>query len=139
MIAGINNNLKVSAKMAVALGIFLPFAETVRRINQILDYKQFFSWFDDYILGAILIMAAWLVFKKRRNSIAFLIGAWVIATAGLFLSLIGQLTYYQTYFEDPGIFSTTFVAVAKGLILFYVLIGLTKALKGNRQPADVKI
>jgi hypothetical protein len=127
-----STNLKVSAKMAVKIGLFLPAAETVRRINQILDYREFFSWFDDYILGAILLLAAYLVFKKVKNSKAYLIAAWSIATVALLLSFLGQLKYYNTASGgDPGIFSTTFVAVTKGLILLYMLIGLTKAIKSN--------
>ena len=126
-----NKHLKVSSRMAVALGLFLPFAETVRRINQILDYKEFFSWFDDYILGAILLWAAYLVFKETKNSVAYLIAAWGIAAGALLLSFLGQFRYYQTPSGDPGIFSTTFVALAKGLILLYILIGLRKAIQAN--------
>jgi hypothetical protein len=124
-------SLKTSAKMAAAMGIFLPIAETVRRINQILDYREFFSWFDDYILAAILLLAAYSVFKNKKNSGAYLIAAWGIATVALFLSFLRQFRHYQTATGDPGIFSTTFVAVAKGLILLYMLIGLTKAVKSN--------
>jgi len=119
--------------MAAMLGLFLPIAETVRRINQILDYREFFSWFDDYILGAILLWSAYLVFKERRNSVAYLIAAWGIAAGSLFLSFLGQFKYYQTSSHDPGIFPTTFVAVIKGLMLLYILIGLRKAIKANLQ------
>jgi hypothetical protein len=126
-----NNDLKVSAKMAIALGIFLPVAETVRRINQNLDCKEFLSWFDDYILGAILLTAAYLVFKTKKK-IAYLIAAWSVAALALLLSFIGQFSYYRTPAGDPGIFSTTFVAIAKGLILLYIVIGLTKTIRAGK-------
>lgn len=119
--------------MALIMGVILPLAETVRRINQILDYRQFFSWFDDYILGAVLLLSAYQVIKNTKNSGAYLIAAWGIGTGALFLSFIGQFRYYQTNSGDPGVFSTTFVAIAKGLILFYMLIGLSKAIKANLQ------
>ena len=128
----INKDLKASANMAVVMGFFLPVAETVRRINQIVDFKEFFSWFDDYILGAVLLFAAYNVFKESRNAVAFLIAAWGIGTGALLLSFLGQFTYYQTAAGDPGIFSTTFVAIAKGLILIYMIIGLAKAIKANQ-------
>ena len=128
-----NNNLKSSAKMAIAMGILLPLAETIRRIHQIFDYREFFSWFDDYILGAILLLAAYSVFKKVKNSAAYLIAAWGIGTGALFLSLLAQFKYYQSASGDPGVFSTTFVAVAKALILLYMIIGLRKAIKANLQ------
>jgi hypothetical protein len=128
-------SLKTSAKMALGMGFFLLIAETVGRINQILDYKEFFSWLDDYMLGAILLWAAYLVFKNTKNSIAYLIASWGIAAGALFLSFLGQFKYYQTASGDPGIFSTTFVAVAKGLILIYILVGLSKSIKAN-SPQD---
>lgn len=127
-----SNDLKVSSKMAAVLGLFLPIAETIRRINQILDYREFFSWFDDYILGAILLWSAYLVFKETKNAVAYLIAAWGIAAGALFLSFLGQFKYYQTTSGDPGLFPTTFVAVVKGLILLYILFGLKKAIKANR-------
>jgi hypothetical protein len=126
-----NKHLKISTKMAVAMGLFLPIAETVRRINQILDYREFFSWFDDYILGGVLLWSTYLVFKETKNSVTYLIAAWGIAAGALFLSFLAQFKYYQTTSGDPGIFSTTFVAVAKGLILAYILIGLKKAIQAN--------
>lgn len=127
----INRDLLLSSKMALGLGIFLPIAETVRRINQILDYRQFFSWFDDYVLGAILICAAYLCFKKKRNSIAYLIAAWGVAAGGLSLSFAGQFKYYGTNSGDPGIFPNILIVIIKGLILIYILIGLRKAIKAN--------
>jgi hypothetical protein len=130
----LSNNLRLSSIMAFAMGIFLPVAETVRRINQISDYREFFSWFDDYMLGAVLVWSAYKVFNKDKNAVAYLIAAWGIATGGLFLSFLGQFKYYQTDSADPGIFSTTFVTVVKGLILGYMLIGLAKAIKANNPP-----
>ncbi|MDZ4871899.1 MAG: hypothetical protein CLLPBCKN_001287 [Chroococcidiopsis cubana SAG 39.79] len=59
-----NKPLKISLRMATIMGVFLPLAETVRRSNQIVDLARFLSWFDDYILGAILLIAVYLV-KKR--------------------------------------------------------------------------
>ena len=100
------------------MGVFLPAAETTRRIKQMTDLNTFFTWFDDYILGAILLFAAYMVFKNKINSIAYLIAAWGIGTGALFLSFLGQLDYYQSDTGDPGIFSTTFVLIAKGLFSF---------------------
>lgn len=123
--------------MALAIGILLPLAETVRRIHQITELTEFFSWFDDYILGAILLLSANQVIKERKNAIAYLIAAWGIATGALFLSFLGQFGYYATENGDPGIFSTTFVLVAKGLMLSYMLIGLGKAIRSNLQQSQI--
>ena len=126
-----NKPLKTSIRMATIMGVFLPLAETVRRANQIFDLTRFFSWFDDYILGSILLIAVYLVKKKINNSVSFLIAAWGFVSGALFLSFLGQFRYYRTTTGDPGIFSTSFVAIAKGLILGYMLIGLYLTIKSN--------
>lgn len=118
-------------RMATIMGVFLPLAETVRRSNQIFDLTKFFSWFDDYILGVVLLIAAYLVKKKIKDSISFLIAAWGFVSGALFLSFLGQFEYYGTNTGDPGIFPTSFVAIAKGLILGYMLIGLYMGIKSN--------
>ena len=119
--------------MAFLMGIFLPLAETVRRIHQILDLDEVLSWIDDYILGAILLIAAYRVSKGMKNAIEYLIAAWGIGVGALFLSFLGQFNYYETATGDPGIFSTTFVAVAKGAILIYMLIGLWTCINGREE------
>jgi hypothetical protein len=124
-----NKPLKISIRMATIMGMFLPLAETVRRSNQIFDPTRFFNWFDDYILGAVLLLAVYSVKKKVNNSISLLIAAWGFVSGALFLSFLGQFDYYRTATGDPGIFSTDFVAVAKGAILGYMLIGLYLAIK----------
>jgi uncharacterized membrane protein HdeD (DUF308 family) len=129
-------SLKSSVTMAIIMGIFLPLAETVRRANQIFDLTKFFSWFDDYILGIILLTAAYLVKKKRHHSTSFLIAAWGIASGALFLSFLGQFEYYRTPSGDPGIFSTSFVAVAKGLILSYMVTGLYLSIKSQGKTSE---
>ncbi|NJK47935.1 hypothetical protein HC931_06945 [Candidatus Gracilibacteria bacterium] len=131
-----NKPLKISMRMATIMGIFLPLSETVRRSNQILDPTRFFNWFDDYILGSVLLIAVYLVKKKINNAIAFLIAAWGFVSGALFLSFLGQFDYYRTNTVDPGIFSTSFVAIAKGLILAYMLIGLYMAIKSNLYKRD---
>jgi hypothetical protein len=126
-----NKSLKISVKMATIMGLFLPLAETARRSNQILDLTRFLSWFDDYILGGVLLIAVYLVQRRINNSISFLIAAWGFVSGALFLSFLGQFDYYRTTTGDPGIFSTSFVAIAKGLILGYMLVGLYMAIKSN--------
>ena len=117
--------------MAFAMGIFLPLAETVRRIHQIIEFKDFFRWFDDYCLGGVLIVAAFSVKNKKLNSKEYLIAAWGIASGGLLLSLFGQLSDYASNITDAGIFNSGFVLVAKMLILTFMFIGLYKSIKTN--------
>ena len=124
-----NNYLKISIRMATIMGIFLPFIETVRRSNQILDPTKFLNWFDDYILGGVLLISVYLVKKRAINSLSYLIAAWGFTSGALFLSFLAQFDIYAN--NDPGIFPTQLVAIVKGLILGYMLIGLYLAIESN--------
>jgi hypothetical protein len=126
-----NQALKSSMRMAVFMGILLPLAETLRRSNQLLDPARFLNWFDDYLLGGALLLAAYRVKQKKRNAGNWLIAAWGIGVGALFLSFIGQFEYYFEEAGDPGIFSTTLVAVVKGMLLAYMFYGLYLSIKAN--------
>jgi hypothetical protein len=124
-----NNSLKISIRMATIMGVFLPFIETVRRSNQILDPTKFLNWFDDYMLGGVLLISVYLVRKRVSNSLSYLIAAWGFASGALFLSFLAQFDIYAK--SDPGIFPTQLVAIVKGLILGYMLTGLYLAIQAN--------
>jgi hypothetical protein len=56
-----------SRRLAVAGGLVLPVLETARRWNEWPGpVNAWLPWFDDYLLGAILLVAAWL--SKQRAS-----------------------------------------------------------------------
>lgn len=118
--------------MAVFLGMFLPLAETVRRIHEILAFQNFFRWFDDYLLGSILLLASYTVYKQKQNSILYLIAAWGAAAGALAGSLCGQFDGYFKNLADAGVFSSGFVLVAKALFLLYILIGLQQSIKATQ-------
>ena len=130
-----NKALTISTRMALAMGIFLPLAETLRRSNQLLDPARFLNWFDDYLLGGALLWAVYGVKKQKRNAVSWLIAAWGISVGALFLSFIGQFDYYKTAAGDPGIFSTTLVEVVKGLLLVYMFWGLYLSIQANHFQA----
>lgn len=122
---------KFTTRMAIAIGILLPLAETIRRVNQLLDPTYFMLWFDDYILGGLLVIAASRVLKQNKNSLALLTGVWGIGVGALLLSFLGQLDYMKT--GDPGLFSSSVVLVAKGLILLYMVVGLWLSVKASNR------
>jgi hypothetical protein len=124
-----SNHLMISTRMAAIMGVFLPLIETIRRSNQLLDPTKFLTWFDDYMLGGILLISVYLVKKKANDSISLLIAAWGFASGALFLSFLAQFEIYSK--SDPGIFPTGLVAFGKGIILAYMLIGLYLAIKSN--------
>jgi hypothetical protein len=124
-----NNHLMISTRMAAIMGIFLPLIETVRRSNQLLDPAKFLNWFDDYMLGGILLISVYLVKQKSKDSISLLIASWGFACGALFLSFLAQFDIYAK--SDPGIFPTGLVAVGKGIILAYMLTGLYLAIRSS--------
>ena len=124
-----NRYRSISMKMLVAMGVFLPLVETVRRSNQIFIPAEFLSWFDDYILGGILLWAAYRLQKRCKNADLHGIAAWGIGTGALFLSLLGQVKDYAK--GDPGIFSTQLVLIAKLIILIYMAVGLHLSIRAT--------
>jgi hypothetical protein len=115
--------------MLAGMGIFLPLAETIRRSNQILISAEFLSWFDDYMLGGVLLWAAYRLQKRSKNSELHGIAIWGIGTGALFLSSIAQIRDYAK--GDPGIFSTQLVLIFKILILLYMATGLHLSIKAT--------
>jgi len=126
-----SNQLKLSMKMAIILGIFLPLAETIRRIHQILIFKDFLLWIDDYLIGTVLLIATFRVYRKKHKSREYLIAAWGITTGGIFLSCLGQVNYIINEIPEKGVFSSGLVMLIKTLILIYVLVGLSLSIKVN--------
>jgi hypothetical protein len=129
----VKDELKTIYWMALLMGIFLPLAETIRRFKQLSDLEHIMYWFDDYILGGILIAAALSLKSEKTNAISYMIAAWGIATGALFLSFLGQFDYLLSNTPDPGgIFSIWFVFAAKGLILLFMTLGLMKSIKAAK-------
>lgn len=128
-----NKALQTSMRMAFIMGILLPLAETVRRINEVLAFINVLHWFDDYILGAVLLCAAYAVLKQTKNSTQYLIAAWGSAAGALALSLLGQIDGYVNSTPDAGIFSSGLVLIAKAVILAYILFGLQKSIQATDQ------
>ena len=124
------NKLKISAWMAMVVGFLLPFAESFRRINILLDPSQFLKWFDDYILGFILVYTSYLVFSDKINSKIYLLAAWGIAVGGVANSL--NLTIHSTKINAE-VFSHSVIILGKALFLIYMLIGLILCIKANKE------
>ncbi|MEP6795100.1 MAG: hypothetical protein ABJB16_12285 [Saprospiraceae bacterium] len=117
-------------RMALIMGIFLPLAETVRRFHQLADITQFFHWFDDYMLGGVLIWSALYLKREKPNAFLYMIAAFGIGTGALFLSFLGQVDYIISGETDPGgVFSVWFVLIAKAIILGYMIFGMTKSIE----------
>ncbi len=125
-----NRNLRISITMALIMGLLLPIAETARRIHQILAFEDVLRWLDDYLLGAVLLIAAFVV-RNKHQKVGYLVAAWGVAAGALTGSLLGQLDGYFSATGDDGIFASGIVVIAKAIILIHMLIGLHFSLKAN--------
>lgn len=115
-----------SKNLAFIIGILIPLAETVRRRSQIFQLQYFIYWFDDYILGAILLFAAWKSKRDPLDGQKYLSAAWGLATGALFLSTVGQIERLGG--TDPSMISPLTVAMIKALLLLLALSGLITSL-----------
>ena len=76
--------LRASIYIAFYGGILLPVLETIRRWHQMSELRYFMAWFDNYIIGALLITGASVAMKTGRTG--WLATAWGFATGIGFFS-----------------------------------------------------
>lgn len=101
---------------AYAMGIGLPLLETMRRRTH---FENFHSYIDDYIVGALLLYAAYSVTRGRRSGPVLLAVAWGVLSGGLYGSFFWQLASDATH--DVGGFENLTVVVIKGLLYMIAL------------------
>jgi hypothetical protein len=121
------SSLKASMILAFIAAFLLPVLETGRRWSQISDSHYFLHWFDDYIIAAILFIAAWRVFKLSSKGRNILIATWGFATGMALGSFFSQLNFINE--KDPAPISSPAVAFIKALALIYCIVSLYLALK----------
>jgi hypothetical protein len=121
-----SKSLSYSKNLAFVIGAMIPVAETIRRRNQLLQLQNFIYWFDDYILGAILLFAAWKAKQDPLDGQKYLSAAWGLTTGALFLSTLSQVERLGG--TDPSTLSPLSVAVIKAVLLILALSGLITSL-----------
>jgi hypothetical protein len=115
-----------SRNLAFTIGVLVPVAETIRRRGQLLQPENFIYWFDDYVLGAILLFAAWKAKQNPVHGQKYLSAAWGLATGALFLSTLSQIERLGG--TDPSAMPPLTVAAIKALLLVLALSGLITSL-----------
>ena len=127
-----NRSLRYSRNLALGFGVFLPLMETIRRWNQLTDLHYFFHWFDDYLLGAILLFAAIKVLKYQQEGRVYLAAAWGVSVGAIFLSTLGQLDYIKQGKADPAPVSSQIVLVIKIFFLVVSVAGMVLCFNRKR-------
>jgi hypothetical protein len=84
-------------------------------------------WFDDYIIGAFLLIAAFRSHKRKPNGQSLLIAAWGFAAGVALPSLVSQLENPNR--PDPGPASSLTVAIIKVFMLLICVICLVLSIK----------
>src|SRR5262245_32254616 len=82
--------MRFEVTAAFFIGVLLPVLETVRRG---LGYwsVEFTTMFEDYVGGAMLLIAAWAAVRGLRWASPFLLVAWSAVTGMMTLSFVSQI------------------------------------------------
>jgi hypothetical protein len=121
-----HNARPASMYVAFIAGILLPILETIRRWDQLADFRYFIAWFDDYIIGGFLFFGAWKTYRAVAHGVNYLIAAWGFATGMCFYSFFGQLQAINE--PDPGPLSATTIVLIKGVMFLICIVCLILSL-----------
>jgi hypothetical protein len=119
--------IQFSRWLAIVGGIVTPLAETIRRWSTWQQSPP--NLFDDYIMGAFLLYAAWRTGKDVRSGQRFLTAAWAFACGLGYYSFFGQLNSLRLGVVDPAPISSAWVAVIKGIALTLAITALVISLR----------
>ena len=120
-------SITFSRNLAVFLGIITPLLETIRRWHTWMDDPP--AFFDDYILGGLLLFGAWRVSKDPQSGQKFLSAGWGFMCGMAYSSFFFQLGRMRAGEIDPAPVSSEWVAVIKGIGLALAIIGLITSLR----------
>ena len=119
--------IHLSRYLAIFIGISAPVLETIRRWSTWQESPL--SFFDDFILGAMLLFGAWKVSEDASNGQKYLVAGWGFSLGMAYASLDHQLQQVRSGGVDPAPVSTEAVAVVKAIGLVIILIGLATSLR----------
>lgn len=117
----------LSKNLAIVIGAITPLLETVRRWSTWQEDPP--SFFDDFLLGGLLLYGAWRVSKEPVPGQRFLVAGWGVALGMVFMSFFGQLRMLREGTVDPAPISSEWVAVIKGIGFLIVILGFLTSLR----------
>lgn len=116
-----------SRNLAVFLGIITPILETIRRWRTWRDNPP--AFFDDFILGGLLLYGAWRVSKNPGSGQKFLAAAWGFTFGMVYASLTWQWEQWRLGNPDPAPISSGWVLAIKGIGFALAIMGLIASLR----------
>ncbi len=120
-------NIWLSRGLAIFLGIITPLLETIRRWSTWQDDPP--AFFDDYILGGLLLYGAWRVGRNASKGQKYLAASWGFALGMIYASFFSQLEQMQLGAADPAPISSGWVAVIKGIGFVLIMVGFVTSLR----------
>ena len=120
-------SLEFSRRLAYIGGVAAPLAETIRRWSTWQQTPA--NFFDDYLMGAFLIYAAWRTGRDPKTGQRFLCAAWAFACGLGYYSFFGQLQSLRQGEADPAPISSMSVLLIKGVAWALGILGLLLSLK----------
>jgi hypothetical protein len=122
--------VKFSRGLALAGGIFLPVAETIRRSHQLGDVTIWPAWLDDWFIGLFLLYGWWRTRRDIEAGRPALAAAWGFACAMGYMSFFGQLMQLDR--ADPSGFPSTGIVAFKAIMLIAAIAALLLTLRPKR-------
>jgi len=129
-----NVGIQFSRRLAIVGGILAPTGETIRRWGTWQQSPP--NLFDDYIMGAFLLYAAWLTRKDVRSGQRYLAAAWAFACGLGYYSFFGQLNSLRLGERDPAPIPSEWVAVIKGIAVALAVTSLIVSLRRLPEGGD---
>jgi hypothetical protein len=118
--------MRFSCGLAVALGIVVPIAETVRRWSTWRDAPM--SLFDDYILAGLLLSSVAVARREPSRGQRYLAAAWGIVCGVGYCSVFGQMQRIEQGIPDPAPIPSSWVLVIKGILWALAIAALVSTL-----------
>jgi hypothetical protein len=128
--------IQFSRWLAIVGGIGAPLFETIRRWSTWQQSPA--NLFDDYIMGALLLYAAWRIGKDLRSGQRFLIAAWAFACGLGYYSFFGQLDSLRLGQRDPAPIASEWVLLIKGIAWSSAIIALALSLRRLPEKESLK-
>jgi hypothetical protein len=128
-------SMRFSTRLAVLIGIATPSIEVVRRWQELRSLTVWWpAFFDDILLGAFLLYAAWRTTQNGPSGRPVLTAAWAFMCGIAYSSVFIQLANLSQ--PDPSGLSPTLVVFVKAVGLALGILGLISAfgVPGVRPP-----
>ena len=117
---------------AYVMGIALPLLEVLRRRT---NFETISGYLDDFIAGALLLVAARAVSRRKPSGPILLVAAWGVLCGGLYGSFFGQLEHGASH--DVSGLTTSIVVAVKGALFAVALTGLVFSIRAATTTMEV--